>query len=80
METYRKEIFDRYVGEINFVQDNQSHSTYGVLRGLHYQKGNYSQAKLVRVLEWSGTRCRGRFAKILSYFREIRNGRTVSGK
>ena len=50
METYRKEIFDRYVGEINFVQDNQSHSTYGVLRGLHYQKGNYSQAKLVRVL------------------------------
>ena len=50
METYRKEIFDRYVGEINFVQDNQSNSTYGVLRGLHYQKGNYSQAKLVRVL------------------------------
>lgn len=50
METYRKEIFDRHIGEVNFVQDNQSHSTYGVLRGLHYQKGCYSQAKLVRVL------------------------------
>lgn len=50
METYRKEIFDRNVGEVNFVQDNQSHSVYGVLRGLHYQKGDYSQAKLVRVL------------------------------
>lgn len=49
METYRKEIFDRHIGEVNFVQDNQSHSTYGVLRGLHYQKGDYSQAKLVRV-------------------------------
>ena len=50
METYRKEIFDRNVGEVNFVQDNQSYSVYGVLRGLHYQKGDYSQAKLVRVL------------------------------
>ena len=48
METYRKEIFDRYVGEINFVQDNQSHSTYGVLRGLHYQKGNYSQKNKIK--------------------------------
>ena len=50
METYRKEIFDRNVGEVNFVQDNQSHSVYGVLRGLHYQKGDYSQAKLVQMI------------------------------
>src|SRR5690606_26442976 len=37
--------------EINFVQDNQSFSKKGVLRGLHYQKGEYAQAKLVRVLQ-----------------------------
>jgi dTDP-4-dehydrorhamnose 3,5-epimerase len=35
----------------HFVQDNQARSTYGVLRGLHYQKGEFAQAKLVRVLE-----------------------------
>ena len=35
----------------NFVQDNQARSTFGVLRGLHYQIGDYAQAKLVRVLE-----------------------------
>lgn len=37
--------------EAQFVQDNQARSTYGVLRGLHYQSGAYAQAKLVRVLE-----------------------------
>ncbi|WKK67341.1 dTDP-4-dehydrorhamnose 3,5-epimerase [Lutimonas zeaxanthinifaciens] len=37
-------------GEISFIQDNQSHSKYGVLRGLHYQSGKFAQAKLVRVL------------------------------
>lgn len=51
METYRKEDFDRNIGrEVNFIQDNQSKSSYGVLRGLHYQRGEFSQAKLVRVL------------------------------
>lgn len=51
METYRKEDFDRAIGqEVNFIQDNQSKSSRGVLRGLHYQKGETSQAKLVRVL------------------------------
>lgn len=51
METYRKEDFDRAIGqEVNFIQDNQSKSSRGVLRGLHYQKGDTSQAKLVRVL------------------------------
>ena len=51
METYRKELFDKYIGKIDFIQDNESHSKYGVLRGLHFQKGEYSQAKLVRVLK-----------------------------
>ncbi len=50
METYRKEDFDEHIGEMNFVQQNESKSCFGVLRGLHYQKGEYSQAKLVRVL------------------------------
>lgn len=51
METYRCEEFNEKVGRIDFVQDNESKSTYGVLRGLHYQKGKWSQAKLVRVIE-----------------------------
>ncbi len=52
METYRQEEFDRNIGQhIEFVQDNESKSTYGVLRGLHYQRGEASQAKLVRVIK-----------------------------
>lgn len=52
METWREEDFNRAIGhEVRFVQDNQSKSAHGVLRGLHYQKGEASQAKLVRVLQ-----------------------------
>ncbi|WP_315564422.1 dTDP-4-dehydrorhamnose 3,5-epimerase [Alloprevotella tannerae] len=52
METWRKADFDKAIGyEVNFIQDNQSKSSLGVLRGLHYQKGGTSQAKLVRVLQ-----------------------------
>lgn len=52
METWREEDFNRVMGhEVHFVQDNQSMSSRGVLRGLHYQKGDASQAKLVRVLQ-----------------------------
>lgn len=52
METYRKSDFDKAIGHaIDFIQDNQSKSSRGVLRGLHYQKGADSQAKLVRVLQ-----------------------------
>jgi len=50
-ESYNKKVLDDLVGkEYNFVQDNQSKSRYGVIRGLHYQLSPYSQAKLVRVL------------------------------
>ena len=45
-EAWRKEDFEAHVGKVDFIQDNESKSTYGVLRGLHYQKGEYSQAKL----------------------------------
>ena len=50
METYKKEDFDKAGLVYNFVQDNQSKSKKGVLRGLHFQK-NFPQAKLVRCIE-----------------------------
>ena len=51
METWNEEDFNKGIGQpVHFIQDNQSCSSYGVLRGLHYQKGAASQAKLVRVL------------------------------
>ncbi|WP_321480208.1 dTDP-4-dehydrorhamnose 3,5-epimerase [uncultured Bacteroides sp.] len=51
MEAFKKGEFEANVGVINFIQDNESQSSFGVLRGLHYQKGEYSQAKLVRVIK-----------------------------
>ena len=51
-ECYNKKCLDQAIGKkINFVQDNQSYSTYGVIRALHYQTGKYAQAKLVMVLK-----------------------------
>ena len=52
MESYNEATFNAGVGQkVNFVQDNQSYSSKGVLRGLHYQTGEHAQAKLVRVIE-----------------------------
>ena len=52
METYRKDLLEEVLGyKVNFIQDNESCSSRGVLRGLHYQIPPYSQAKLVRVIE-----------------------------
>ncbi len=51
MEAFKKEEFESQIGPVDFVQDNESKSSYGVLRGLHYQKGSCSQAKLVRVIK-----------------------------
>ncbi len=48
MESFRQDIFDRNIPGINFVQDNESLSCFGVLRGLHYQLPPFAQAKLVR--------------------------------
>ncbi len=51
MESFNKNTFASGIGQpVEFVQDNQSFSTKGVLRGLHYQTGDHAQAKLVRVL------------------------------
>ncbi|WP_284650997.1 dTDP-4-dehydrorhamnose 3,5-epimerase [Flavobacterium terrisoli] len=52
MESFNEKTFQQGVGQdTHFVQDNQSYSSKGVLRGLHYQTGAHSQAKLVRVLQ-----------------------------
>ncbi|MFV0535839.1 MAG: dTDP-4-dehydrorhamnose 3,5-epimerase [Dysgonomonas sp.] len=53
MESFKKEAFEKHIGKLDFVQDNESKSTRGVLRGLHYQTGEYAQAKLVRALKGS---------------------------
>jgi dTDP-4-dehydrorhamnose 3,5-epimerase len=52
IETFRQDLFEKTIGyKVNFVQDNESKSAKGVLRGLHYQLPPYTQAKLVRVIE-----------------------------
>ena len=50
-ESYSKREFDKLVKEIVFVQDNESKSSYGVVRGLHFQKWPFSQSKLVKVIK-----------------------------
>lgn len=49
-ESYNQKEFDEKVGPVRFVQDNESFSSYGVLRGLHFQKPPFAQSKLVRVI------------------------------
>ncbi len=52
VETFRQDLFEEAVGyKVNFIQDNESKSGKGVLRGLHYQLPPYTQAKLVRAIE-----------------------------
>jgi len=51
IESYNKSLYEKHLPSVNFVQENESKSTFGVLRGLHYQKSPYSQAKLVRVIK-----------------------------
>lgn len=51
MEAFKEEEFNSHIGNVHFIQDNESKSSFGVLRGLHYQKGEFSQAKLVRVIK-----------------------------
>ena len=51
MEAFKQQEFDATIGQINFIQDNESKYSFGTLSGLHYQKGDYCQAKLVRVIK-----------------------------
>ena len=51
IESYNLMSINKFLGNINFLQDNESESSRGVLRGLHYQTGVHAQAKLVRIIE-----------------------------
>ena len=53
MESYHQKNINKLIGNVSFVQDNESESTKGVLRGLHFQNPPYTQAKLVRCLKGS---------------------------
>ena len=50
-ESFSDKEFKENIGDITFVQDNQSKSSYGVIRGLHFQKGEYAQSKLIRCVK-----------------------------
>ena len=69
-ESFSQKVFDEMVRPIRFVQDNESKSRYGVLRGLHFQKGRHAQSKLVRVV--SGT--------VLDVAVDIRRGSPTFGR
>jgi len=70
MESFSKKFFDTEVCKTEFVQDNESKSSYGVLRGLHFQKPPYAQSKLVRVVKGS----------VLDVAVDIRKGSATFGK
>ena len=65
-ESFSQREFNEQVAEVTFVQDNESKSSYGVVRGLHYQLPPYTQAKLVRGRRSTGC-CRGSTEKF-GYF------------
>lgn len=69
-EAYNKDSFTEAGLDYDFVQDNQSFSSYGVIRGLHFQKDEYAQAKLVRVLQ----------GKVLDVAVDIRPGSPTFGE
>ena len=70
MEAWKQAEFNEHVGKVDFIQDNESKSSFGVLRGLHYQKGETSQAKLVRVIK----------GKVLDVAVDIRKSSLTFGK
>lgn len=51
MESFKDDWFTKHFPAVNFIQDNESKSEYGVLRGLHFQKPPYAQTKLIRVIQ-----------------------------
>lgn len=52
-ESFRQEELEKHIGKVEFIQDNESKSGYGVLRGLHFQRPPHTQAKLVRCITGS---------------------------
>ena len=70
MEAYKELEFENFIGKIHFIQDNESCSARGVLRGLHYQLEPYAQSKLVRVIQ----------GKVLDVAVDIRKNSPTFGK
>ena len=71
VETFRQDKLEEFLGfKLNFVQDNESKSSYGVLRGLHYQLSPFAQTKLVRVIK----------GRVLDVAVDIREGSPTYGK
>ena len=69
-ESFSRRRFEEAVGAVDFVQDNESRSSYGVIRGLHFQRGPMAQAKLVRVVE----------GQVLDVAVDIRRGSPTFGR
>ena len=69
-ESFSQRDFDQQVREVRFVQDNESKSSYGVLRGLHFQKAPHAQSKLVRVVKGA----------VLDVAVDVRKGSPTFGK
>ncbi len=69
-ESFRQDFFEKEIRKINFIQDNESKSTYGTLRGLHYQLPPFAQSKLVKVVH----------GKVLDIAVDIRRGSPTFGK
>lgn len=69
-ESFSQREFEKQVRKVNFVQDNESRSKYGVVRGLHFQKGADAQSKLVRVVE----------GRVLDVAVDIRRGSPTFGQ
>ena len=69
-ESWSQREFDEKVRRVRFVQDNESRSRYGVVRGLHFQKGEHAQSKLVRVIE----------GRVLDVAVDIRRGSPTFGR
>jgi dTDP-4-dehydrorhamnose 3,5-epimerase len=69
-ESFRDDLFKKHIGDINFVPDNESYSSFGTLRGLHYQLPPFAQSKLVRVIK----------GKVLDVAVDIRKGSDTFGK
>ena len=70
LESYNKKAFEENIGAVHFVQDNESKSSKGVVRGLHFQKPPFTQAKLVRCIEGA----------VLDVAVDIRRGSPTYGK
>jgi dTDP-4-dehydrorhamnose 3,5-epimerase len=69
-ESFNQTEFEDQLGHIKFVQDNESKSTYGVLRGLHFQKPPFAQAKLIRCIE----------GEVVDVAVDLREGSSTYGK